>query len=267
MDIRLDPTKDGQAVTAVLLSHMILSIALQCPDVDISLTFTRCKCSATPVSNFAQECFPRVKQLTMYLGQYDVEETHASRREFCSKDLRFWSPFVDGKAFPDLTGLEIRHFWRTEPGMPPLRCAHRVSLAIPQRVMSGESAPVLQHIKVLITEADANGYVGPSTSLDLADFRSWSNLPDIWRAKHSAGRQDHHTEVMLSLAGLECLEKIKLEYVPELDAPVLMQLLGNPKVSLSRLNKIRHLSCGRVPKHSLLNLFHEPITMLMCQHL
>ena len=218
LNIQLDSTKGGQPPTAILISRILQSIERRCPDIDINLSISRCKCDATPVVNLGQEIFPRVKYLTLYVGKHDPEETHPRRRDVCFPNLAFWSPYFDGDTFPDLRSLEIRHFWRIEP---------------PQ-----------------------------SASLDLSEYTAWSRgfghdyHTSPGTQKSLSGAQEEMAA--LNVAGLEGLREIKLELVPELNATVLMQLLGNPNAVAANLTILELRFCGLSDDMLQQLLFHAP---------
>ena len=217
LDIRLDPTVDDQPATAILLSRMLQSIERRCPAISISLSFMRCKCDATPVSNFGMESFPRVRDLSLYLGRFDPEETHQRTRDTCFPDSNFWNPFFDGMTFPDLESIEIRHFWRVQPD-------HTASLDISQ------FAGTLENERPYA--ASRSRLKGPSKTSS--------------------------SEPMLDLTGLEKLRKIKLEYVPELDAGILTQLLGNPDSTAANLTHLELRFCNLGEEIIEQLLFHAP---------
>ena len=56
-----------------------------------------------------------MKDLVLYVGKYDPEETHRRVQDRCCANTKFWRPFVDGDTFPDLKSLEVRHIWATIP--------------------------------------------------------------------------------------------------------------------------------------------------------
>ena len=99
LDLTLDPTRDntkinGQPLPAILISRILQSIEHRCPHIDISLTFAHCKCGATPISNFGEDNFPRVKKLTLCVGNHDPEETHPRKPARCLPNASFISSFL-----------------------------------------------------------------------------------------------------------------------------------------------------------------------------
>ena len=229
LDLTLDPTRDsaknnGQPPPAILISRILQSIERRCPNIDISLVFAHCKCDATPISNFGAETFPRVKKLTLYVGNYDPEETHPRGRTRCRPNARFWNPLFDGMTFPNYRSLEVRHFWATTPD-------ERASLDISEscgvtyddvpdnRVSHGP----LSHLR--------HQYLSPSGA----------SLGSIG-----------------SLDGLEKVESIVLEYVPELSAAILMQLLGNPKSTAANLTSLELRFCNLGDEVIAKLLYHAP---------
>lgn len=199
----------NDALPAVLLSRMLHSIERRCPDINIYLDLIRGRCLTNPVMNFAQESFPRLKRLQLYVGNHDPEETHQRNLDECGVNPYYWSPFFDGVTFPQLTALHVRHFWAVCPQS--------------------------------------------SASLDLEDHCKWSNSHGGFIYGNGLGGRRGHNKPNLaphrqpaigSLEGLEKLESLKLEYVPELDASILTRILGNPRSSAANLTTLELRFCN-----------------------
>ena len=228
LSITLDPTRDsakknGQPPPAVLISRILQSIERRCPNVDITIDFAHCQCNATPVSNFGSESFPRVKKLKLYVGQYDPEETHPRSKDHFYPSMRFWKPFFDGMTFPNCTSIEIRHHWAVSP---------------PQKS------------SLDLSEFCGRVYGGPRyDSASNARFLARSPITSISSASALS---------MASLDGLEKVESIFLEYVPELDASILTELLGNPKSVAANLTSLDLRFCNLSDNVVAQLLHHAP---------
>ena len=231
LDLTLDPTRDsarnnGQPPPAILISRILQSIERRCPNININLVFAHCKCDATPVSNFGDESFPRVKKLVLYVGNYDPQETHPRGRTRCLPSLKFWNPLFDGMTFPNCRSLEVRHFWATAPN-------ERASLDI------SESCGL--------------------TYNDVADGRVSHGSRAHFRHRYLPNTKLSSLQGSIgSLDGLEKVENIVLEYVPELSAAILMQLLGNPKSSAANLTSLELRFCNLGDEVIAQLLYHAP---------
>ena len=194
---------------------VILKLPLQSSDFQVQV---RCRCDSAIISHFSNETFPRIKELSLYLGNHEYDEMHQRQTGTCRPHATFWSSFFDGQAFPNLQSLQIRHFWKSEPQM--------------------------------------------DESLDLSDGCGYANPYVDFAENHTYGsphRKRHHSgEPSIGFEGVEKLQTIVLEYVPELDAQVLMQLLGNPNMTAGNLTQLDLRFCD-LPNSILAQLlFHAP---------
>ena len=221
LDLTIDQLKDsarnnGQPPATILVSRFIQSIARRCPDLAITLRFAHCQCDHTPISCLDNETFPRVTKLVLFVGRHEPDERlPGSPRTTCIPSAKFWRPLVNGTSFPDCLDLEIRHYWATSP----------------------PSYASFDLKKQYIGDLSHRYSVGGSSRQH--------GLVDIpLRADQIVG----------PTKGLKRLERIMLECPPELDSPLLMQLLGNPDSVAVNLAKLELRFC---------NLDYETISKLL----
>lgn len=228
LDLTIDQIKDSarnndQPPAAILVSRYIQAIVRRCPNLAITLRFAHCQCKSTPVSGLDSETFPRVTKLILYVGRHDPQETHGRAHTSCVPNAKFWRPLVNGVSFPDCLNLEIRHYWATSPPM-------HASLDLQKRY----------------TNVSTNyGSYNMRNPRGIAGGRLNSNFVDTpLRADQIVG----------PTKGLKRFESIVLECPPELDSPLLMQLLGNPDSVAVNLAKLELRFC---------NLDYETISKLL----
>ena len=98
-----------------------------------------------------------------------------------------------------------------------------------------------------------------TTSLDLTDSCGRAYNGPTW---HPTPRRAFKTSALPlaagSLDGLEKIERLFLEYVPELDATILMQLLGNPKSTAANLTSLELRFCNLSDDMVAQLLHHAP---------
>lgn len=70
-------------------------------------------CRRTSATNFANDTFPRVQKLVLYLGRNI--ESNPDLPNDCAPNAGFWSPFLNGESFPDLKSIQIHHCLATNP--------------------------------------------------------------------------------------------------------------------------------------------------------
>ena len=227
LDLTIDQIRDsarnnGQPPAAILVSRSIQSIVRRCPDLAITLRFTHCQCGYTPISGLDSETFPRVTKLVLFVGRHEPDERLPSHpRSSCVPNAKFWRPLVNGVSFPDCLDLEIRHYWAASPPT-------HTSLDLQKRYTNA----LTNH----------GSYQMP---FPRGGFRGRHGLVDIpLRADQIVG----------PTKGLTRLERIMLECPPELDSPLLMQLLGNPDSVAVNLAKLELRFC---------NLDYETISKLL----
>lgn len=213
--------QDRDALPAVLLSRTLQSIERRCPEIEICLDLTRGNCHTNPVMNFGHEIFPRLTILRLHVGNHDPVETHQRSLDNCSVDPGYWSPFFDGATFPNLVCLHIRHFWAASPP--------------------------------------------PQVNLDLEDHCRWSSsygsfvYGNGFGDRHLRGSFTRHVPTPIgSLGGLEKLQALKLEYVPELDDHLLMEILEDPNSSAANLTTLELRFCNLAESMIANLLFHAP---------
>ena len=229
LDITIDQIKDtrtnGQPPAAVLVSRFIQSVVRRCPNLAITLRFAHCQCDHNPVSGLDSETFPRVTKLVLFVGRHEPEEQPARPSVMCSPNAKFWRPLVNGISFPDCLNLEIRHYWATSPP------AH-ASLDLQKR-----------H-----TDASAN-YGSYHRPHQRGLVRGRRDLMDVsLRADQIVGPTN----------GLKTFESILLECPPEIDSPLLMQLLGNPDSVAVSLAKLELRFCNLDYEIISKLLYHAP---------
>lgn len=206
LDITIDQIKDtrsnGQPPAAILVSRFIQSIVRRCPHLVITLRFTHCQCDQNPVYGLDSETFPRVTKLVLFVGRHEPEERPDRPSVRCFPNAKFWRPLVNGISFPDCLNLEVRHYWATSPP-------------------THASLDLQKHY----TDASTN-YSSDHRGVTRGSFRA---------------RGDSFNSLDQTVGptkGLKFFESVLLECPPELDSPLLMQLLGNPNsvaVSLAKL--------------------------------
>ena len=213
--------QDRDALPAVLLSRTLQSVERRCPEIEICLDLTRGNCHTNPVINFGHEIFPRLTILRLHVGNHDPAETHQRSHDSCSVDPGYWSPFFDCATFPNLICLHIRHFWAACPL--------------------------------------------PQVSLDLEDHCKWSSSHGSFvygngiGDRHLRGPFTGHAPTPIgNLDGLEKLQALKLEYVPELDGHLLMRILGDPNSSAANLTTLELRFCNLAETIIANLLFHAP---------
>ena len=229
LDITLDPTLDsarnhGQPPPAILISRILQSIERRCPNVNITLSFTHCKCDSTPISVLGQESYPRVKELVICVGNHDPEETHQRQVSHCAPNAKFWRPLVDGTTFPDCKSLEVRHHW----AIPP----HERSCM------------------------DLSQYYSASSN-DLPEMV----LPRNGRFPTFGAEQPLYSsswDVIGTTDGLEKFESISLEATPELSPSIMMQLFGDQKSTAANLRTLELRFCDLGPNIIAVLLHHIP---------
>ena len=231
LDLTIDQSKDsarnnGQPPAAILVARFIQSIVRRCPNLAITLRFAHCQCDHTPISGLDSETFPRVTRLILYLGRHDpVERLPGRPRTPCIPNAKFWRPLVNGTSFPNCLNLEIRHYWAVSP--PP-----HASLDLQKRYPSVQTDHDSHHMP------NQRGIV-----------RGRRDLVDIaLRANQIVGPTD----------GLKRFESVVLECPPELDSPLLMQLLGNPNSVAVNLAKLELRFCFLDYETISKLLYHAP---------
>ena len=240
LDITIDEIKDtrssGQPPAAVLVSRFIQSIVRRCPNLAITLRFTHCQCNHSPVGGLDSETFPRVTKLVLFVGRHEPDERPARPESMCFPNANFWRPLVNGISFPDCLNLEVCHYWATSPPTHP-------------------SLDLQMH------------YTDASTNYD-SDIR---NHPSVVfrRRRRTLGPLPRVDEISVPTNGLKKFESILLECPPELDSPLLMQLLGNPDsvaVSLAKLElrfcSLDYDTISKLLYHAPPNLKH---LVILCQ--
>lgn len=222
LDIIIDQIKDartnGQSPAAVLVSRFIQSIVRRCPNLAITLRFAHCQCDQNPVSGLDSETFPRVTKLILFVGRHEPGERPERHSVKCFPNAKFWRPLVNGVSFPDCLNLEIRHYWATSP---------------PKHA-----------------------------TLDLLkSYTDYSTNYGNYHSPHQRGSRRDSVDVSLTADqivgltnGLKTFESILLECPPEVDSPLLMQLLGNPDSVAVSLAKLELRFC---------NLDYETISKLL----
>lgn len=231
LDLTIDQTKDsarnnGQPPAAILVARFIQSIVRRCPNLAITLRFAHCQCDHTPISGLDSETFPRVTKLILYLGRHDpVERLPGRPRTFCNPNAKFWRPLVNGISFPDCLNLEIRHYWAVSPPM-------HASLDLQKHYPSAQTNYGSHHMP------HQRGTV-----------RSRSDLGGV------ALRAD---QIVGLTNGLKRFESVTLECPPELDSPLLMQLLGNPDSVAVNLVKLELRFCFLDYETITKLLYHAP---------
>lgn len=222
LDLTIDPTKDsarnnGQPPATILIARLIQAVVRRCPNLAITLRFAHCQCRFTPILALGDETFPRVTKLVLYVGRHDLEETHGRSLTECGANAQFWRPFVGGISFPDCLKLEIRHYWATTP-------PKHASLDLEKQHSTHGGFP-------------HGGYP----------------LRRDNRGRHAV--IDGNTTDRIGITdGLRKFESIMLECPPELNSPLLMQLLGNPNSVASNLVNLELRFC---------NLDYETISKLL----
>lgn len=195
LDLTIDQIRDtamnnGQPPAAILVSRSIQSIVRRCPNLAITLCFVHCQCDHTPISGLESETFPRVTKLVLFVGRHEPGERQSGRpRTICIANAKFWRPLVNGNSFPDCAKLEIRHYWAASPPT-------HASLDLQKRYS-------------LIPTNDSTYRV--------------PHQPGVFRGRRNL---EMRPDQMVGPAkGLKGFESIVLECPPELDSPLLMQLL------------------------------------------
>lgn len=227
LDLTIDQIKDssrnnGQPPAAILVSRSIQSIVRRCPNLAITLRFAHCQCDHTPVSGLDSETFPRVTKLVLFVGRHEPEMRLPGRaRTICMPNAKFWRPLVNGISFPDCLNLEIRHYWAASPPT-------HASLDLQKR------------------------YTDFSTNYG---SHHRPHQRGILRGRHDFVEVPLRADQVVGpTKGLERFERIMLECPPELDSPLLMQLLGNPDSVAVNLVKLELRFC---------NLNYETISKLL----
>lgn len=234
MDLTIDPTKnDGQPAPAVMISRTVQAIARRCPNVALTLCFSHCHCSRSPVSALGTETFPRVTKLVVYIGKHDPDDTlnHASDSTPCFPNAKFWRPFVSGEVFPDCSDLEIRHHWASTPPA-------NTSLDLQKRY-----------------QASANHFAAspsPGRPSRFGPRRASARAP----ANH--GMYLPSTEMIGNTGGLKKFQSIILECPPEINSPLLVQLLGNPSAVASNLTCLELRFCNLDYETMSKLIYHAP---------
>lgn len=224
LDATIDQVKDsarnnGQPPAAILVSRFIQAIVRRCPNLAITLRFTHCQCDHTPISGLDSETFPRVTKLVLFVGRHEPNESRPERpRKTCMPNAKFWRPLVNGVSFPDCLNLELRHHWAASPSTS-------ASLDLEKSYSTHYVSPNMPHQR---------GAVSGRHGLVDGPLRA--------------------TQIVGPTKGLKTFESIILECPPELNSPLLMQLLGNPDSVAVNLTKLELRFC---------NLDHETITKLL----
>lgn len=227
LDLTIDQTKDsarnnGQPPAAILVARFIQSIVRRCPNLAITLRFAHCQCDHTPISGLDSETFPQVTKLVLFVGRHDPEERLPDQpRTVCIPNAKFWRPLVNGISFPDCLDLEIRHYWASSP-------PKHANLDLQKRYPNAQTNYGRHHMP------HPRGIIhGRRDSLDVP-----------LRVDQTVGLTN----------GLKRFESIMLECPPELDSPLLMQLLGNPDSVAVNLAKLELRFC---------NLDYETLSKLL----
>ena len=217
---------DGQTPTAVMISRTIQAIVRRCPSVAITLCFVRCRCDLAPVSGFETETFPRVTKLVIYVGKKGLEDSdNVSRANPCMPTSRFWRPLVNGETFPDCLDLEVRHHWARAP---PSHATLDLRREAPRH------------------DRYANYYSDSGAHLHSGSRRGMGG-----HMLYSGGH-------LGSTNGLKRFERIVMECPPELNSPLLMQLLGNPNAVASNLTTLELRFCTLSYETYSLLFYHAP---------
>ncbi|CAD6567477.1 MAG: hypothetical protein ASARMPRED_000861 [Alectoria sarmentosa] len=237
LDLTIDQTKDsarnnGQPPATILVARSIQSIVRRCPNLAITLRFAHCQCDHTPISGLDSEIFPRVTKLVLYVGRHDPVETLPGRpRTMCTPNAKFWRPLVNGTSFPDCLNLEIRHYWATNPPT-------HASLDLQKRY--------------------------PDAQTSYGNYRM-SRQRGILHGRRDLVDGPLRADQIVGLTGgLKRFESIMLECPPELDSPLLMQLLGNPNSVAVNLVKLELRFCNLDYETISKLLYHAPPNL---QHL
>lgn len=234
LNLTIDPKKnDGQPPPAVMISRTIQAIVRRCPSLAITLCFAHCRCKLSPVADLEIEVFPGVTKLIVYVGKHDPEDSrgndsndrHDRQATACVPSARFWRPFVNGMTFPDCAQLEIRHYWATTP-------PRDASLD-------------------LVKQYPAHGGYNEYRTVPGPRGR-YGHRGQIYRHQPSASEQIGSTEA------LKRFESILLECPPELNSPLLMQLLGNPNAVASKLTSLELRFCNLSYEIYEKLLYHAP---------
>ncbi|KAI9770945.1 MAG: hypothetical protein M1840_002649 [Geoglossum simile] len=247
LGITIDPVQEGvrnggQRPTAVLIGRLINSVVAHCPEINITLTFTRANCHLPPMTALEKEAFPRVTRVVLYLGQTHSRASilggpelsaspppptftpnhsllptargspgavgdRSAKLKFCQPNAPFWRSLFNGEAFPDCKSVEIRHF---------------------------RSAPPPQ----------------PEALADISSFEI--NLPHAY--SYAGGQKVNN---LGTLAGLGTVQALILEFVPELDNDILMQSLtraANLKKLELRYCKLSQSALAKLLPYALPNL-------------
>lgn len=158
-------------------------------------------------------------KLILYLGESQAE--HGSwdgnsrpRNTACNPDGAFWSPYVDGITFPSLRSIEIHHYWATVP---------------PQGSSLLDQAKICKYpsISLPFGRYNAGHWSGPYRRF------GYEILDNGLAGTGSIG----------ACPGLEKLEEIYLESPPELNSPLLMQILDNRDSKANSLRKLEIRFC------------------------
>ena len=221
LNLTIDPTKnDGQPPPAVMISRTVQAVVRRCPSLSITLTFAHCQCLLSPVSALETENFPGVTKLIVYVGEHDPEDSRGNDREAkpCQPNAKFWRPFVNGMTFPDCKKLEVRHYWATVP--PGNASLDLMKVYPPYDPYDGRPL-----------------YGGPRGS------------------PSGVSTTDQHIG---STAALKRFQSIVLECPPEINSPLLMQLLGNPDAVAVNLTNLELRFCNLSYETYSKLLYHAP---------
>jgi len=219
LNLTLDPTKNnGQPLPAVMISRTIQAIVRRCPRLAITLCFAHCRCRLSPVAALETETFPGVTRLILYVGKKDPEDIPINDRE-----VKTCQPNA--------------RFWR--PFVNGMTFPDCTSLEI-------------RHYWATTPPCDAN--LDLMKQFPARDIYSRNALA----VRGSYGRQALFTESIGSPDGLRKFESITLECPPEINSPLLMQLLGNPNAVASNLTSLELRFCNLSYETYSLLLYHAP---------
>ncbi|MCJ1275693.1 hypothetical protein MMC21_003496 [Puttea exsequens] len=210
---------------------MIQAIVRRCPNIRITFLLEHCKCAASPIAALESETFPGVARLVVCVGSHEPEDDlhtssaiHRKTGNVCSPSAQFWSPFVNGITFPDCEDLELHHYWAASPS------------------------------------ARATIDYNESYEREGLRYRADTTRPSYGLQRFGA-RRNNAQEVparlqMGSTSGLKKIKTALLEYAPEINSALLVQLLGNPNSVASNLTSLELKFCT-LDKETISSLLHH----------
>ena len=219
LHLTIDPTKNGgQPSPAVIISRTIQAIHRRCPSIAITLCFAHCQCRLAPVLALENEVFPGVTRLVIYVGKHDSENNQVHDRE--TKSCK-----------PNAK------FWRP--------------------FVNGSTFPDCENLEIRHHWSET-----PPTDASL-DLRKHYPAFDMYSEAKLAGqgRYGHQLlfgELIGPTDGLKRFKSIVLECPPEINPPLLMQLLGNPNAVAFNLTSLELRFCNLSYETYSLLLYHAP---------